>query len=163
MFQFTRCPPRALCVQARVPRHYPRRVSPFGNPRIIAFVLLPEAYRCLHVLRRQLVPRHSSHTLCSLNIFFSALHSVPLTRAPRPSIRLSKRSRRSGRAFGPSGPSAKRDYTPTVLACQPAPSDCRKIGTLGTPRRFPRQNRHGRHRVQAPGPVPRSWVPRPAT
>ena len=65
MFQFTRCPSHSLCVQKWITRHYPRWVSPFGNLRIIAFVLLPVAYRCLHVLLRQLVPRHSSHTLCS--------------------------------------------------------------------------------------------------
>ena len=31
----------------RMTRHYPRRVSPFGNPRIEACLRLPEAYRSL--------------------------------------------------------------------------------------------------------------------
>ena len=42
------------------------RVSPFGHLRIIASVLLPGAFRRLHVLHRQFVPRHSSRTLKSL-------------------------------------------------------------------------------------------------
>ena len=47
MFQFPRFPSRALCVQARMPQHYPRRVAPFGNPRIYARLRLPEAFRRL--------------------------------------------------------------------------------------------------------------------
>lgn len=42
-----------------------RRVSPFGHRRIIASVQLPDAFRRLRVLLRQLVPRHSSRTLKS--------------------------------------------------------------------------------------------------
>ena len=41
-------PPSAffrLCVQRRMTGHYPRRVSPFGNPRINTCLRLPEAYR----------------------------------------------------------------------------------------------------------------------
>ena len=52
----------------------PRRVPPFGNPRIKALVQLPWAYRRLRVLLRQLVPRHSSMTLFSLN--YSQLYRV---------------------------------------------------------------------------------------
>ena len=44
----------------------PRRVPPFGNPRITVLVQLPWAFRRLRVLLRQLVPRHSSMTLFSL-------------------------------------------------------------------------------------------------
>jgi hypothetical protein len=47
MCHFPRFPPRILCVQMRVTGHYPRRVSPFGNPRIIARLRLNEAYRSL--------------------------------------------------------------------------------------------------------------------
>ncbi len=71
MFQFSRCPSRALCIQARMTRHDPRRVSPFGYLRINTSVQLPGAFRRFRVLRRQLVPRHSSHTLKSLH--FAAL------------------------------------------------------------------------------------------
>ena len=45
MFQFPRCPPRALCVRARVCRLRPARVAPFGNPRLSACQPLPEAFR----------------------------------------------------------------------------------------------------------------------
>lgn len=41
----------------------PRRVSPFGHPRIKALVQLPWAFRRLRALRRQRVPRHSPCTL----------------------------------------------------------------------------------------------------
>ena len=47
MFHFPRFPPRTLCVQVRVTGYYPRRVSPFGDPRIIARLRLNEAYRSL--------------------------------------------------------------------------------------------------------------------
>lgn len=65
MFQFTRCPSQDLCIQSWMTRHYPRRVSPFGYLRITPFVLVPGAFRRLHVLLRHLVPRHSPRTLCS--------------------------------------------------------------------------------------------------
>jgi hypothetical protein len=47
MFQFPWLSSHALCVQAWMIRHDPDRVSPFGNPRIIGCVRLPEAYRSL--------------------------------------------------------------------------------------------------------------------
>ncbi len=52
-------------IQEWIPQHYSWWVSPFGNLRIISFVLIPGAYRRLHVLLRHYVPRHSPHTLCS--------------------------------------------------------------------------------------------------
>ena len=45
MFQFPPFPPPSLCVQLGVPGHSPRRVSPFGHPRLKARWRLPEAYR----------------------------------------------------------------------------------------------------------------------
>ena len=51
MFQFPRYPPEAYfgskAFSRRVTGHYPRRVSPFGHPRIIACSRLPVAYRSL--------------------------------------------------------------------------------------------------------------------
>ena len=47
MFQFADLPHRDLCIQSRVTRHYPGRVSPFGHPRIKACSQLPEAFRRL--------------------------------------------------------------------------------------------------------------------
>src|SRR5687768_5043857 len=38
MFHFPTFPPNALCVQAPVTGHYSSRVSPFGNPRITAWL-----------------------------------------------------------------------------------------------------------------------------
>lgn len=60
-------------VQKRVPAYYHWRVSPFGNLWINAFVQLPRAFRRLRVLHRQLVPRHPSHTLTSLQTPLSKL------------------------------------------------------------------------------------------
>ncbi len=47
MFQFPGLAPLCLCIQQRVTRHDPRRVSPFGHLRIKAYVRLPEAFRSL--------------------------------------------------------------------------------------------------------------------
>jgi hypothetical protein len=45
MFQFPRLPRSGLWIQPAVTRHHPRRVAPFGFPRIVACPLLPEAFR----------------------------------------------------------------------------------------------------------------------
>lgn len=68
MFQFSQFPPHRLCIQRWVTRHYSDRVSAFGDSRINALVQLPWTFRRLHALLRQPVPRHSSHTLCSLKL-----------------------------------------------------------------------------------------------
>ena len=47
IFQFTPFPLLTLCIQARVFRHDPERVAPFGNLRIKSCLRLPEAYRSL--------------------------------------------------------------------------------------------------------------------
>ncbi len=47
MFQFPGLPPRALCVQARVAGIDPRRVFPFGDPRVTGRVPLTVDYRSL--------------------------------------------------------------------------------------------------------------------
>ena len=65
MFRFTRFPPHSLCIQLWVAKHYSDGVSPFGYSRINALLQLPWTFRRLRVLLRQLVPRHSSHTLSS--------------------------------------------------------------------------------------------------
>ena len=41
MFHFPAFPPLTLCVQTGVTRHDPRRVSPFGHPRINAWLAAP--------------------------------------------------------------------------------------------------------------------------
>ncbi len=137
MFQFTRCPPHILCVQIWVTRHYPRWVSPFGNLRIIAFVLLPVAYRCLHVLLRQLVPRHSSHTLCSLIYLLYILKRSSLGAFNAQSTNLYavvKMLLPLRHANRPVGSSAKRNDTRAQHQSQGAPRYRRNIGTLGSAR-----------------------------
>ena len=44
MFQFRRFPPQVLCVQTWVTGHDPGRVSPFGHPRILAFLAAPRGF-----------------------------------------------------------------------------------------------------------------------
>jgi hypothetical protein len=39
-------PSLTLWIQVRIPSHYGWWVPPFGNPRIAAYLQLPEAYRC---------------------------------------------------------------------------------------------------------------------
>ena len=41
MFHFPALPPAALCIQAGATAHNDRRVSPFGNPRITAWLPAP--------------------------------------------------------------------------------------------------------------------------
>ena len=47
MFQFTRLPLPALCVQTGVAGHYPSWVSPFGHPRIGACLAASRGFRSL--------------------------------------------------------------------------------------------------------------------
>ena len=44
MFHFPTFPPLALCVQARVTGHDSSRVSPFGHPRITAWLTAPRGF-----------------------------------------------------------------------------------------------------------------------
>ena len=44
MFHFPSFPPLALCVQARVTGHDSSRVSPFGHPRITAWLTAPRGF-----------------------------------------------------------------------------------------------------------------------
>ena len=41
MFHFPALPPAALCIQAGATAHHGRRVTPFGNPRITAWLPAP--------------------------------------------------------------------------------------------------------------------------
>ena len=47
MVHFPALPSHRLCIQRRMLRYYPKRVSPFGNPRVKACLQLTEAYRSL--------------------------------------------------------------------------------------------------------------------
>ena len=75
-FQFSSLAPLRLCIQRWVTRYDPRRVAPFGNPRIKACLPLPEAYRSL--------PRPSSPTGAKASIVRPyALDQTILTCPPR--------------------------------------------------------------------------------
>ena len=81
MFQFPRCPPTGLCVHPGVTRYHPRRVAPFGFPRLSACPQLPEAFRRVATsfigLRRQgihRVPSLQSSLRCLGN---ASLVSIP--------------------------------------------------------------------------------------
>ena len=47
MFQFPGLPPNKLFIHLLVTRHYSRWVPPFGYPRIVVYLRLPEAFRRL--------------------------------------------------------------------------------------------------------------------
>ena len=47
MFQFTSFASHRLLIQRRIHGYYPMWVAPFGYPRIVACLRLPEAYRSL--------------------------------------------------------------------------------------------------------------------
>ena len=47
MVPFPALPSHSLCIQPWIWRHNPPGVSPFGHPRIKAYLRLPEAYRSL--------------------------------------------------------------------------------------------------------------------
>ena len=77
MFHFPTCPPHALCVQAWVTGHDSCRVSPFGNPRITAWLAAPRGFSqpptsffgswCQGIHRVPLLtwPQRCSRPLCS--------------------------------------------------------------------------------------------------
>src|SRR5215208_3358696 len=67
MFQFSPLAPRCLWIQQRVTRHDSRRVSPFGHPRINAYVRLPEAFRSLSRPSSPVRAKASTVRPCSLD------------------------------------------------------------------------------------------------
>src|SRR5215213_9090361 len=71
MFQFSPLAPISLCIQERVTRHDSRRVSPFGHPRINAYVRLPEAFRSLSRPSSPVRAKASTVRPCSLDRIFS--------------------------------------------------------------------------------------------
>src|SRR3954452_1574015 len=67
MFQFSPLAPISLWIQERVTRHDSRRVSPFGHPRITAYVRLPEAFRSLSRPSSPVHAKASTVRPCSLD------------------------------------------------------------------------------------------------
>src|SRR5215213_4507389 len=74
MFQFSPLAPHSLCIQERVTRHDSRRVSPFGHPRINAYVRLPEAFRSLSRPSSPVRAKASTVRPCSLDRIASHVH-----------------------------------------------------------------------------------------
>ena len=68
-----RVPPHTLCIHVWVTRHYPRRVSPFGHPRIKACLPLPVAYRSSLRPSSALGAKASALCSCSLDLCQSSL------------------------------------------------------------------------------------------
>jgi hypothetical protein len=127
MFQFTGFPPHDLCIQSRVARHYSDGVSPFGYPRINTSVQLPWAFRRYRVLLRQLVPRHSSHTL--LSFIYSQLYRVLDASISSHAMQLSK-SFFAGHATRRSA--ARGNDTSANAECQ---APCEDFGPMARPAR----------------------------
>jgi hypothetical protein len=72
MFQFSPLAPRSLWIQERVTAHDGCRVSPFGHPRINAYVRLPEAFRSLSRPSSPVRAKASTVRPCSLDRIVSA-------------------------------------------------------------------------------------------
>src|SRR3982751_6658571 len=67
MFQFSPLALPSLWIQEGVTRHDSRRVSPFGHPRITAYVRLPEAFRSLSRPSSPVHAKASTVRPCSLD------------------------------------------------------------------------------------------------
>ena len=79
MFHFPGCPPMNLWIQFMVTGHYPSRVPPFGNLRIIAYLQLPEAYRSLSRPSSAISAMASTLRSCSLDLASSRRTLLPKT------------------------------------------------------------------------------------
>jgi hypothetical protein len=77
MFQFPGCPSSEAC--RKMTRHDPRRVSPFGDLRIIACLQLPEAYRRLPRPSSALCAKASTVCPYLFPSFASLIPNIPST------------------------------------------------------------------------------------
>ena len=86
MFQFSPLAPHRLWIQRWVTRHDSRRVSPFGHPRINAYVRLPEAFRSLSRPSSPVRAKASTVRPCSLDRYLrtplARRGSTPVHRFP---------------------------------------------------------------------------------
>ena len=86
MFQFTPFPSHVLCIHTWIHTNYRMWVPPFGNLRVIGYLLLTAAYRSLS--RPSSAPSAKASALCSLlldhlatwrsvaRIFFTIVNSI---------------------------------------------------------------------------------------
>src|SRR5947199_1222433 len=116
MFHFPAFPPLALCVQARVTGHVSCRVSPFGHPRIKAWLTAPRGLSqpptsffgswCQGIHRAPLItwPQRCSRPLCSSQatgdprLFITAVDAL--------GVRFGERRVRREVSNAPSGPNS---------------------------------------------------------
>jgi hypothetical protein len=135
MFHFPTFPPHALCVQAWVTGHVSCWVSPFGNPRIKAWLTAPRGLSqpptsfigswCQGIHRVPLLtwPQRCSRPLCSSQITGGpVLQFVACAHWVRSSTR-----KQSDRGNGPSGRSRRvqmpqGSFAPSGLNSVPGPS-----------------------------------------
>ena len=74
MFQFSPLASDSLWIQERMTEHDLRRVSPFGHPRINAYVRLPEAFRSLSRPSSPVRAKASTVRPCSLDRISTHAH-----------------------------------------------------------------------------------------
>ncbi len=131
MFHFPAFPPHCLCVQQRVTAHDDCRVSPFGNPRIKAWLTTPRGLSWPH---RFLVPRHPPCALKNLatdaRVHCAVLKQRPATRHTPLTVMLHRHpsppdttgvhwGRRSEEKFIPSDTQQRARPGPARRSCVP--------------------------------------------
>jgi len=76
MFQFPGCPPDTYFIQCPVTRVHPRRVAPFGYPRLKACLRLPVAFRSLPRPSSAPAAKASTTHTCSLDLSRASFYSL---------------------------------------------------------------------------------------
>ena len=86
MFQFAGLPLPTLCVQVGVAGNGPRRVAPFGDPRVVGHVPLTAAYRSLS--RPSSASSAKASTVCPYHLLSNSMvryiHTLAGRVRPRP-------------------------------------------------------------------------------
>ena len=77
MFQFTPFPSLILCVHMRIHTYYSMWVPPFGDLRVVGYLLLTAAYRSLS--RPSSAPSAKASALCSFLLDQMALPDIALS------------------------------------------------------------------------------------
>ena len=111
MFHFPGCPPVRLLIHLTVIRRYPDRVSPFGDPRINAYLRLPVAFRSL------------SRPSSAISAMASTLRSYSLDLLFRPSRLLTRGLLRHSRTLSSGAAIAQRHRNSCPLLSMTAFSD----------------------------------------
>jgi hypothetical protein len=131
MFHFPSFPPHALCVQARVTAHDDCRVSPFGNPRIKAWLTTPRGLSrpptsfigswCQGIHR---APLKTWPQMLASTVQFSNNDQPPTTRTPKGPVHWDRQ---------PKTPTEKRPCPQTPNS---APNTDPQTPTRSTPKQY---------------------------